>query len=1211
MVLLKKTYILASALCVCLCLALPAQAQQTALAADLAAEDDKGFLAALLEDSLGGEGRIVRINGFQGALSRKAKIAQITVADEEGVWLSLTDVLLEWNRSALLRGRLDIEQLSAAEVSLIRPPKAPENDLPTAESSGFALPSLPVAVQINALNIERILLGEAVLGDPAEMTLKASASLEDGSAAVKLEALRIDDHKGKFIVDASYDAQTQNILVDLELSEAKNGLIARALNIEGRPDLQLTVTGEGSIDDLVTFIALETDGAARMKGQVTLKGKTNADRDFSVDLAGNMSALIPKEYRRFFGPKTAIKANGRRSPAGAFELSDLNLKTGALNLQGALALNALSWPTSIALNGEIGIPGNSPIVLPFADGSTSLNGATLQIAYDAKASEKLTAQINLTNLASPTATAQTIQLNVIGAFADNLETAKTVQANIKFDAKGLKFSDPSLQQAVGEHVAGAVKLNYSGGDTLDLNQLNLSGSDYGLTGSLGITGLTNEFQTKISALLQASDLGRFSAITQTQLLGRAELKIQGIANLGGAFNLDIGGETNNLAMGIPQADAVLSGRTTLDLKIVRDANGTRLPQMTVRNDQVRLNGSADLKTNASTAQFDLALANSAVIDPILKGPITLNGTATQDRAGWRVDTKATGPFDAKTSVKGRVTGTEPSVLFDVTLPNIDQIAPQYRGASRLTGRVNKLVGNWQIKTDISGPYGLDATLSGTLTGKNPNLKYALKVPNIASLGAQISGAIALEGTAIQQSQGWRINTSLTGLSGTRAQLSGLVRNNGTLDLATTGTAQLALANPFITPRNIQGQASFDLALNGKPNLSSLSGTFATTGARLSNPNLRIALSNITARANLNRGRVALDVSATVSSGGQITLRGPINDIAGANIADLSIGINSVKLVDPTLYQTILDGTLNVRGSLSGGALISGKINVGETNVQIPSSQSASFAIVPQITHINTSTAARQTLQRARLTSTTETSGSDASGQSYGLNININAPARIYVRGRGLDAELGGSLSLSGRTDRLISSGQFNLLRGRLDVLTKRFELDEGSIVLQGKLDPYMRFAASTTTSVGTASIIMEGHASQPTVRFLSSPEAPEEEVLAQIFFGRDVSQLSAFQALQLASAVATLADKGGEGIVTKLRRGFGLDDLNISTDAQGNTGLKLGKYINDNVYTDVTIGDTNDAGASINIDLTPNLTVRGQVKSDGDSSIGLVFEKDY
>jgi translocation and assembly module TamB len=90
-----------------------------------------------------------------------------------------------------------------------------------------------------------------------------------------------------------------------------------------------------------------------------------------------------------------------------------------------------------------------------------------------------------------------------------------------------------------------------------------------------------------------------------------------------------------------------------------------------------------------------------------------------------------------------------------------------------------------------------------------------------------------------------------------------------------------------------------------------------------------------------------------------------------------------------------------------------------------------------------------------------------------------------------------------------------------------------------------------------------------------------------------------------------LADKGGEGIVTKLRRGFGLDDLNISTDAQGNTGLKLGKYINDNVYTDVTIGDTNDAGASINIDLTPNLTVRGQVKSDGDSSIGLVFEKDY
>jgi translocation and assembly module TamB len=1208
MELCKKLHILMFTLWICLCIGLPAQAQ---LATDLETKDDKGFLTALLEDSLGGEGRIVQIHGFEGALSRTAKITQITVADEMGIWLSLTDVLLEWNRTALLRGRLDIEHLSAVEVSLIRPPKTPESDIPAAEASGFALPNLPVAVQIKDLTIQRILLGEAILGDPAEMTLQANTSLEDGSAAVQLQATRVDDHKGQFIVDASYDAQTQNIIMNLELSEAKNGLIGQALNLEGRPELRLTAIGEGSLDDLVTTVALDTDGIARMNGQVVLKGTTNADRDFNIDLNGDMSTLVPQEYRRFFGTQTILKATARRNTSGAFVLSDMNLETGALSLQGALALNTLSWPTRIALDGKVGVPGNVPIVLPFGDGNIRLNGATLQISYDESVSEKLTAQIDLNNLMTPTGTAQAVQLNAVGAFADTIEAAKVVRADITFDAEGLEFSDPSLQQAAGKQVVGTVKIDYSGGDTLDLKRLNLSGSDYGLVGSLAITGLNNGFKTKIDAQLRADDLTRFSSIAQTDLTGRAELNIAGFADLGGAFDLKIDGTTNSLTVGIPQADAALSGRTTLELQVVRDTSGTRLPQLDIRNAQLQLTGSTDLKTDASKAQFDMTIANSTVIDPNLKGPIRLNGTTIQDNTGWLVDAAAFGPFDAKTSLKGRVTGVDPSVLFDVTIPNINQITPQFLGMSRLTGRANQVAGNWQIETGLSGPYGLDATLSGSLTGTNPSLRYAIKLPNIEPLGAQINGAVAVEGTAIQQDQGWRINTNLTGLSGTRAQLSGLVHNNGTLDLSTTGTVPLALANPFITPRNIQGQATFDLTLNGQPDFSSVAGTLTTTGARLSNPNLQIALRDIAVRADLNRGRAVLDASATVSSGGQVTIRGPISDIAGANSADLTIGLNSVKLVDPTLYKTTLDGTLNMRGPLSGGALISGQIDVGETNIQIPSSQSSGFAIIPQITHINTSAATHQTLKRARLTTTPETSASSSSGSSYGLNVTINAPARIYVRGRGLDAELGGSLSLRGQTDQVISSGRFNLVRGRLDILTKRFELDEGSIVLQGELDPYLRFVASTTTTVGTASIVLEGNASQPTVQFLSSPDSPEEEVLAQIFFGRDVSQLSAFQALQLASAIATLAGKGGEGIVTKLRRGFGLDDLDISTDDEGNTGLKLGKYITDNVYTDVTIGETNDAGASINIDLTPNLTVRGQLKSDGDSSIGLVFEKDY
>ena len=125
----------------------------------------------------------------------------------------------------------------------------------------------------------------------------------------------------------------------------------------------------------------------------------------------------------------------------------------------------------------------------------------------------------------------------------------------------------------------------------------------------------------------------------------------------------------------------------------------------------------------------------------------------------------------------------------------------------------------------------------------------------------------------------------------------------------------------------------------------------------------------------------------------------------------------------------------------------------------------------------------------------------------------------------------------------------------------------------------------------------------------SVPDLPEDEVLAQLIFGRSVGSLSAVQALQLADGVAGLAG-GGSGVFTRLREQFGLDDLDIRTDEAGNAAVTAGRYISENVYTDVTVED-GGTGVSINIDLTPSLTARGGVDSDGTSSLGVFFERDY
>jgi translocation and assembly module TamB len=190
-------------------------------------------------------------------------------------------------------------------------------------------------------------------------------------------------------------------------------------------------------------------------------------------------------------------------------------------------------------------------------------------------------------------------------------------------------------------------------------------------------------------------------------------------------------------------------------------------------------------------------------------------------------------------------------------------------------------------------------------------------------------------------------------------------------------------------------------------------------------------------------------------------------------------------------------------------------------------------------------------------------------------------------------------------------GGLTLVRGRLDLLGKRFVLNEGRLVLEGDLNPRIELAAVTTSKDFTATIRIEGPIQQPQIRFLSQPELPEEEVVARLLFGRGLDTLSAFQALQLASAVATLTGNGGDGIVGRLRGSFGLDDFDITTGADGAAAVRAGRYIADNIYAEVIVDSTGRSEVQLNLDLSASVTVRGRATSTGETGIGVHFERDY
>lgn len=62
---------------------------------------------------------------------------------------------------------------------------------------------------------------------------------------------------------------------------------------------------------------------------------------------------------------------------------------------------------------------------------------------------------------------------------------------------------------------------------------------------------------------------------------------------------------------------------------------------------------------------------------------------------------------------------------------------------------------------------------------------------------------------------------------------------------------------------------------------------------------------------------------------------------------------------------------------------------------------------------------------------------------------------------------------------------------------------------------------------------------------------------------------------------------------------------------QGMLELKAGKYLSENLYSEVVVDQTGKSQISLNLDITDNLTVKGRVGAEGDTGIGLYFEKDY
>ena len=693
------------------------------------------------------------------------------------------------------------------------------------------------------------------------------------------------------------------------------------------------------------------------------------------------------------------------------------------------------------------------------------------------------------------------------------------------------------------------------------------------------------------------DIAAYSDLAQLRLAGALRTRITGMAQTDlSLFDLDFDLAGENLDVD----GTALTGGIDLTGTARRDASGET---------DLRLSGTAPGNTTLSLAAQGLETVQTSL--EISTGNIgAYAGLVGQPLAGAVSATisgpvtLASGSFDL--AIAGQTTNLDPGIEAATSL---------LRGTGTLAGQVRRTADGGLTAQGVSVRYP-NFNVTGDLSQDSSGGfgQFDLGLTDLGLFVPDFPGPATARGTAqILPQGGFRLEIAATGPGAIAADVAGDIAADGTLDLAINGTAPLGLANSFIEPNTLSGLSRFDMRVAGPPEIGSLTGTLRLEDGRFAAPSVRQALDNIEGSVVLTGQSAQLNIGGNLSDGGRITVSGPVA-LSNGFEAGLQIAGEGLILRDPTLYETSVDALVSVTGPLVGGAVIGGDINLGPTEIQVPSSTASTLGALPQVTHVGAGGQVRQTLGRAGLSVggvEVATGDGGSGGAVYNLDLRINAPARVFIRGRGLDAELGGQLEITGTTDQVIPIGEFQLIRGRIDILEQRFDLTEGGAFLQGDFDPFIRLVATTEARDGTeVSIIVEGPATEPEVTFESSPELPQDEILSRLIFGRDLSDISPLQAIQLAAAVSTLAGSSSGGLLSDFRQNLGLDDLDITTDDDGNAAVRAGAYLSENVYTDVTVGSENTE-INLNLDLTDDITVTGSTGTDGGTSIGIFFERDY
>lgn len=1156
-------------------------AEFSALPAALANEFSPGLDAA---GTLGGTAQVTgpsaapdirfnaQLNGAETSQTRQAGLGPLNL-DAAGSFSSASGVAVD---HATLAG----DKISGTAAGTINPNGISDFALDLASTG----PSLPLALGSteSPIKLELQALSVKAAGQGTQPKLDISAVLPSvATNFTKVERLTLALHSDAFDVKSRTGPISGTVTAD------KIGLDNPTIAPLIAGKITAKVAGSLATDTIIIDSGSVTGDALNtgFNGRVSL-----ADGAIDLNLrADAASAALPAAARGVLAERTELNAALKRDANGNVTANAIRLVSGALTADGqaSLADNKLAADIKGALADISLLSGDAKGAIAFA----------------------LTAQ-------GP-GTAPDLSLTVNSdrlSVAEREITGLRLTATGKADAANPAANVQLTGNVAGQALQGSAVLATSDGKRA-INGLLLSLGKNRISGDLA---LDEAFVPDGTVALDLPDIGPLAALA----LEKAEGDVRGtivFSKAGNAPEVTIKASTASISRGdvsaktvtidalianylaAPvisgkiRADSVTSGGTVIrriDVDLTRDGDWTGF------------SGGATVKDIPARAAGRVRIANGTTTVELTSGEATMRG------------------IKAAIAQASTITIANGTTNLDRVVLNLGGGTATVSGKAGQALDLNATLARVPISLANSFSPGLDAagSISGTVkvTGAPANPAVAF---NIDAAGVQTSqtrgagfGGMGVSSSGTYSGNRLAFDANMSDGAGLGLKGGGTMTTSGTptLDLDFSGKVPFAFLTRTLAAQglSLSGTADVNVQVRGPATSPVISGTVRTSGARLIDARSGLAINDIAADVTIGGGVARINrLTGTLSTRGSLSASGTVGIVPAQGFpADLSVKLVDGRYTDGRVVTANLGGDLTIKGPLASAPVISGTVNLAKTVITVPEKLPGSLAAL-DVKHKNAPAAVRA--QDKALRPATASGGSGGSGLN--LDVTVNAPSQIFIQGRGVDAELGGSLRLTGPASSPQAVGTFTLQRGRLTILAKRLTFTEGTVGFSGSLVPYLNLTATSTTSSATVTIVVSGEATNPKFNFSSVPALPEDEVLAQLIFGRSMSNLSPLQIAQLAEAAAQLAGVGGStSLLQNLRSAIGVDDLDVITDEEGGTAVSAGKYLNDRTYVTIQKGDKPGSGkAAIDLDVGRGVKLRGEATDAGEAKGGVFYEREY